>query len=187
MVCWGRPYHFKYVKGCLPHILLGKFLNTLTQIILRYYFVESVYLLQLVRLWHISISGQYLNCKSKKALIKLFLFGKSMYWQPLAGPLTFLLAFLHNTDMWQSQSTYYQNEHLKVSHKYYFGVTFFHYYPFDEKQTIIWHLSGLLFMRLLTIKPFKQIFWRFFQKRYQIIYIFGNIIWCSLIYVNSTY
>ena len=150
MVCWGRPYHFKYVKGYLPHILLGKFLNTLTQIILRYYFVESVYLLQLVRLWHINISGQYLNCKSKKALIKLFLFGKSMYWQPLAGPLTFLLAFLHNTDMWQSQSTYYQNEHLKVSHKYYFGVTFFHYYPFDEKQTIIWHLSGLLFMRLLS-------------------------------------
>ena len=28
----GRPYHFKFFKGCLPQILLGPFLNTLTQI-----------------------------------------------------------------------------------------------------------------------------------------------------------
>ena len=27
-----RPYHFKFFKGCLPHILLVPFLNTLTQI-----------------------------------------------------------------------------------------------------------------------------------------------------------
>ena len=26
----GRPYHFKFFKGCLPQILLGPFLNTLT-------------------------------------------------------------------------------------------------------------------------------------------------------------
>ena len=31
MVCLGRSYHFKYFKGCLPQILLGPFLNTLTQ------------------------------------------------------------------------------------------------------------------------------------------------------------
>ena len=30
MVCLGRPYHFKYFKGCFPEILLGPFLNTLT-------------------------------------------------------------------------------------------------------------------------------------------------------------
>ena len=26
----GRPYHFTFFKGCLPQILLGPFLNTLT-------------------------------------------------------------------------------------------------------------------------------------------------------------
>ena len=29
MVCLGRPYHFKFFKGCLPSILLGPFLNGL--------------------------------------------------------------------------------------------------------------------------------------------------------------
>ena len=29
----GRPYHFKFFKGCLPQISLGPFLNTWTQII----------------------------------------------------------------------------------------------------------------------------------------------------------
>ena len=26
--CLGRPYHFKFFKGCLPQILLGSLLNT---------------------------------------------------------------------------------------------------------------------------------------------------------------
>ena len=30
VVCLGRPYHFKLSKGCLPRILLGLFLNTLS-------------------------------------------------------------------------------------------------------------------------------------------------------------
>ena len=30
-----RPYHFKFFKGCLPKILLGPFLNTLTQLSLE--------------------------------------------------------------------------------------------------------------------------------------------------------
>ena len=29
---WSRPYHMKFFKGCLPQILLGPFLNTLTHI-----------------------------------------------------------------------------------------------------------------------------------------------------------
>ena len=33
MVYLGRPHHFKSFKGCLPQILLGPFLNTLTHII----------------------------------------------------------------------------------------------------------------------------------------------------------
>ena len=32
-LCSGRPYHFKFFNGCLPQILLGPFLNTLSQII----------------------------------------------------------------------------------------------------------------------------------------------------------
>ena len=31
MVCLNRPYPFKFLKGCLPQILLGPFLNTLSQ------------------------------------------------------------------------------------------------------------------------------------------------------------
>ena len=33
----GIPYHFKFFKGCLPQILYGSFLNTLTQIIVWYH------------------------------------------------------------------------------------------------------------------------------------------------------
>ena len=31
MACLGRPYSFKFLKGCLPQILLGPFLNILSQ------------------------------------------------------------------------------------------------------------------------------------------------------------
>ena len=30
-LCLNRPYHFKFLKGCLPQILLGQILNTLSQ------------------------------------------------------------------------------------------------------------------------------------------------------------
>ena len=30
---FGRPYHFKFFKGCLPQILLGPFLNTLAHLL----------------------------------------------------------------------------------------------------------------------------------------------------------
>ena len=33
MVCLGRTYHFKFFKGCLPQILLGPFLNTLSHMV----------------------------------------------------------------------------------------------------------------------------------------------------------
>ena len=35
-VMWSasRPYHFKIFKGCLPQMLLGSFLNTMTQMCL---------------------------------------------------------------------------------------------------------------------------------------------------------
>ena len=31
----GRPYPFKFFKGCLPQILLGPFLNTLSHLLLQ--------------------------------------------------------------------------------------------------------------------------------------------------------
>ena len=40
MVCWGSPYLFKFFKGCLPQILLGPFLNTLSQIVLNINFKQ---------------------------------------------------------------------------------------------------------------------------------------------------
>ena len=35
MVCLGRPYHIQFFKGCIPHILLGTFLNTLTHLMVH--------------------------------------------------------------------------------------------------------------------------------------------------------
>ena len=35
-ICLGRPYHFKISKGCLPQILLGPFLNTLTNLFVNF-------------------------------------------------------------------------------------------------------------------------------------------------------
>ena len=32
----NRPYHFNFFKGCLPQILLGPFLNTLTHLCLQF-------------------------------------------------------------------------------------------------------------------------------------------------------
>ena len=49
MTSLGRPYHFKFFKGCLPQILLGLFLNTLTHISLFkkiwMFFIRIVYTL----------------------------------------------------------------------------------------------------------------------------------------------
>ena len=32
IICLSTPYHFKFFESCLPQILLGPFLNTLTQL-----------------------------------------------------------------------------------------------------------------------------------------------------------
>ena len=34
MVCLGRPYHIKFFIGCFPQIVLGSFVNNLTQVFL---------------------------------------------------------------------------------------------------------------------------------------------------------
>ena len=48
MVYLGRPYHFKIFKGYLPQILLGPFLNTLTQICCRAKYAATSRILLLI-------------------------------------------------------------------------------------------------------------------------------------------
>ena len=56
LLCLGRPYHLKLFKGCLLQILLGPFLNTLTQLL----FIVSFDLTWLVFLNSVAI--QNLQC-----------------------------------------------------------------------------------------------------------------------------
>ena len=45
MVCLGRPYHFKFFKGCFPQILIGPFLNNLSHMedsITRHYYAFQI-------------------------------------------------------------------------------------------------------------------------------------------------
>ena len=53
----GRLYHLKIFKGCLPQILFGPFLNTLTQMFLIIHVVNRSRLMQF---------PEYLNCLFKK-------------------------------------------------------------------------------------------------------------------------
>ena len=41
MVRLSKPYPFKFFKGCLPQILLGPFLNTLSHIFYNIYFLST--------------------------------------------------------------------------------------------------------------------------------------------------
>ena len=40
VVCLSRPYPFKSFKGCLPKILVGSFLNTLTQMSFHFFWIS---------------------------------------------------------------------------------------------------------------------------------------------------
>ena len=59
MICLSRSHPFKFVKGFLPHILLGPFLNTLSQVQLTYRLIgpmPTTYATEkisaLVKYWH---------------------------------------------------------------------------------------------------------------------------------------
>ena len=49
MACLSRPYQIKFFKGCLPQTSLVPFLNTLSQIFLRYT-IEVVYFTMKLRI-----------------------------------------------------------------------------------------------------------------------------------------
>ena len=51
MVCLSRPCDFNFFKGCLPQILSGPFLNTLTQIIVQAKPMSSVWNLHTLDVW----------------------------------------------------------------------------------------------------------------------------------------
>ena len=87
----SRPYHFKFLKGCLPQILLCPFLNTLSHIFdwalykSEFRFVPQISKLQFwfpnpflanVLIWHI--------LKTSKNLWFSTAFQGSMKWEP--GP-----------------------------------------------------------------------------------------------------
>ena len=55
----GRPYHVKFFQGCLPQILPGPFLNTLTQMSLHKDCVKCSKLLR-ISLWPISCQCSHL-------------------------------------------------------------------------------------------------------------------------------
>ena len=52
--CLGRPYHFRFFKGCLAQILLGPFLNTLTHLSNKY-------------IWHKWLENSFKFIYSKKS------------------------------------------------------------------------------------------------------------------------
>ena len=59
MVYLSRPYHFKFFKGCLPQILLGPFLNTLSHMIGSYH--ASVITSNIFICWFIAIYFGFCN------------------------------------------------------------------------------------------------------------------------------
>ena len=70
MICLSRPYHFIFFKGCLPQILLGLVLNTLSQILyepgqvviyhMRKFFVTSRFIKLKIR----PMTQRYKNLKT---------------------------------------------------------------------------------------------------------------------------
>ena len=57
-ICLGRPYHFIFFKGCLPQILLGPSLNTLSHVLFICR-ITNYYGREFAQLWNIF---SLLNC-----------------------------------------------------------------------------------------------------------------------------
>ena len=59
-VCLGRSYHFRWYKGCLPQILLGPFLNTLTKC-----FILKINSIEIRNTTEVDLLGLTINYKMK--------------------------------------------------------------------------------------------------------------------------
>ena len=47
MACLGRPHHYKFFKGCIPQVLLGPFLNTLTHLLVFRFFSIKPFIIRI--------------------------------------------------------------------------------------------------------------------------------------------
>ena len=56
----ARRYHFKFFKGCLPQILLGQFLNTLTNSSSWAYGYFALFILFFQSFWSINLPNEIL-------------------------------------------------------------------------------------------------------------------------------
>ena len=95
MDCLGRPYHFKYSKGCLPQLLLGQFLNNLTQ-------------MKLNRSSWVTFSQNYLQGQNK-IMNGYLLFKKSRCWnvaKTKINKVPFNISLQHATKLFFSQSIF---------------------------------------------------------------------------------
>ena len=68
LIVWvpiSRPYSFKFFKGCLPQILLGPFLNTLSYLIFTLNLTRGIFLTKEV------VSGCHFDVVSQQPVVSL--------------------------------------------------------------------------------------------------------------------
>ena len=70
MVYLGTPHHFKFFKGCLPQILLGSFLNTLTQMNQQSW-TKHLETFSLFSTFFFTTSGTELGCYHQKVNVRV--------------------------------------------------------------------------------------------------------------------
>ena len=92
MVFLSRPYHFKFFTGCLPQILLGPFMNTLTQL-----FCLFLIPCKCVTYWNFDDIFSMRHCfkqfrlaRKKNLIVKYYDLG----WKHFAKTLTLRTAYL---------------------------------------------------------------------------------------------
>ena len=106
----GRPYHFKFFKGCLPQILLGPFLNTLTHMVVFVICREfvSCTLSTLLKATCGNMSGLTLDCKVAYSSPTRILLALSML----------IMLIIHQTIKKQPPEVFYKKVVLKNFAKY---------------------------------------------------------------------
>ena len=110
------------------------------------------------------MSGQYLNCESKKTFIKVFLFDKFMHSLILASTffasacisLVYMINLVNLFSKWIPESFWQVSFSISKS-----LVSIF---IFSPELTSKWHLPGLHFLRLLSNQFWADSVWRRFQR-----------------------
>ena len=124
MLGLSRPYPFKFSKGCFPQILLGPFLNTLSQILL---ILTTKFSLMKLRILKLSL--QYYYClhlhsiTTKKNSWLVFIHkvhSEYGYWRklPFCGNSKFMLSFV------QSLPPKISETHFRFGNRYESNILF---------------------------------------------------------------